>query len=319
MIVCLAALVMTVWLAAALPVAQQVKTPGPRLGHSLVYDATRERIVLFDGYWPDSDRPTDAWTWTGDRWEARSDSGPPAAAMGGATFDAARGTIVIHGGANGRSTTRRTWTWGRTARSHDQPDPAARYHHAIAYDSARARVVLYGGVANNVWDTTTWEWDGARWTGRNLPSPGKRAAFRMVYDAARRQIVLFGGVSGADQSLLNDTWVLDAAGWRRIAADGPAPRRDYSMTYDAHAGVVLLYGGAANQTRHRDMWRWDGVRWTEIPLRAPNPGHRYVSAMAYDHARRRTVLYGGYACEREDACGVAADTWEWDGAVWTKR
>ena len=55
------------------------------------------------------------------------------------------------------------------------------------------------------------------------------------------------------------------------------------------------------------------------PLRAPNPGHRYVSAMAYDPGRDRTVLFGGYACDRQTAaCGVVADPWEWDGARWRR-
>jgi hypothetical protein len=56
------------------------------------------------------------------------------------------------------------------------------------------------------------------------------------------------------------------------------------------------------------MWQWDGERWTEIRLTGRTPGHRYQPVMVYDHARGRTVLYGGI--------GAAADTWEWDGRRW---
>lgn len=39
--------------------------------------------------------------------------------------------------------------------------------------------------------------------------------------------------------------------------------------------------------------------------------------MAYDIARRRTVLFGGYTLEYQ--ARVLADTWEWDGDTWTQR
>jgi hypothetical protein len=84
------------------------------------------------------------------------------------------------------------------------------------------------------------------------------------------------------------------------------------MAYDERAGVVLLYSGAA---AHRDaplsdMWRWDGVRWTEVPLTGATPGHRYQPIMVYDRARAKTVLCGGI--------GGPNDTWEWDGQRWAR-
>ena len=85
------------------------------------------------------------------------------------------------------------------------------------------------------------------------------------------------------------------------------------MVYDERAGVVLMYSGAA---AHRDapladMWKWDGVRWTEIRLSGPTPGYRYQPVMVYDRARGVTVLYGG-------APDGNTDAWEWDGARWTR-
>jgi hypothetical protein len=47
---------------------------------------------------------------------------------------------------------------------------------------------------------------------------------------------------------------------------------------------------------------------------APAPPARYITAMAFDLARARCVLFGG-----RSATTYFADTWEWDGAAWTQR
>ncbi len=248
--------------------------------------------------------------------------------MGAAVVDSRRGRLISYGGRNGGGAVSALWEWSTDGRRL-APDsaPGGRFHHAMAYDSARGVTVMYGGAVSGRWDTSTWEWDGSAWKRFDVPGPGPRAALRMAYDAERRVVVLFGGAAPPSgdgrQEYLGDTWTWNGREWRRVAATGPAARRDYSMTYDARRGLVLLYGGAAgtgaDTRRFDDMWAWDGRTWRELVLRAPTPGHRYVSAMAYDARRDRTVLYGGYSCERgANQCGVRDDTWEWDGTAWTR-
>ncbi len=43
-----------------------------------------------------------------------------------------------------------------------------------------------------------------------------------------------------------------------------------------------------------------------------SPRGLWGHAMAYDSARQRVVLFGGYSQ------GHRADTWEWDGKNWTQ-
>ena len=92
------------------------------------------------------------------------------------------------------------------------------------------------------------------------------------------------------------------------------------MAFDSRAGVVILYSGSTggpDGKQFEDMWQWDGVHWTEIRMTGATPGYRNVAAMAYDAARDKTVLYGGYGCERgTEGCKVLDDTWEWDGKRW---
>lgn len=309
----------------------QLQTPGPRLGHSMMYDQRSNGVVLVDGVWPDSAQ-TDSrvWRWDGQSWQVLRGAGPPATAMGAAVVDSRRQQLITYGGRTGGRAVNTLSEWNATgSNSAADTTPGARYHHAMAYDSVRGRTVMYGGATPERWDADTWEWNGSSWMRLSVPGPGRRAAFRMVYDSHRRVVVLFGGIGPprADeqpQEYLNDTWLWNGSTWRRASVEGPAGRRDYAMAFDSRRGVVLLYGGAAGSgpttQRFADLWEWDGTVWRQVPQRMPTPGHRYVSAMAYDAARDRTVLYGGYSCADENQqCGVFGDTWEWDGAQWRHR
>jgi hypothetical protein len=41
--------------------------------------------------------------------------------------------------------------------------------------------------------------------------------------------------------------------------------------------------------------------------------------MVYDAARNRTVMYGGAGPRPRGGTDVFSDTWEWNGASWTRR
>jgi hypothetical protein len=53
------------------------------------------------------------------------------------------------------------------------------------------------------------------------------------------------------------------------------------------------------------------MKWTQASLPL-NPQPRGEFGMAYDAARQRVVLFGGFAWS-------LSDTWEWDGNDWTQR
>lgn len=309
------------------PVVQPM-SPGARLGHAMAYDERLRRVVLADGAWPQDSAGGDLWSWSGTAWERIGADGPRGLSMGAIAFDARRERIVSYGGVRAGQATAQLVEWEGARPVLRDTTAGARFHHAIAWDASRSCLVMYGGAVGRTWDGDTWEWDGARWHRLSVPGPGPRAAFRMVYDSRRREVVLFGGAGpprtdGAPQEYFGDTWVWNGVSWRKASDAGPAGRRDYSMAYDRRQGVVLLYGGASGSgaatERYADMWKWDDGRWVEIPLAMPNPGHRYVSAMAYDAARDRTVLYGGYGCPEPQNCGVLGDSWEWNGSRWALR
>ncbi|MCI0556825.1 MAG: hypothetical protein L0287_38285 [Anaerolineae bacterium] len=64
-----------------------------------------------------------------------------------------------------------------------------------------------------------------------------------------------------------------------------------------------------------DKWILDNQQWKEIKTAGPSKRSGHV--MAYDPARRRTVLYGGGSYDGR-VSKKYDDTWEWDGQQWTQ-
>jgi hypothetical protein len=149
---------------------------------------------------------------------------------------------------------------------------------------------------------------------------GVRNAHGLVYHGARASTVLYGG---ADESRVRgDTWEWDGVSWRFVTAEGPPPRTFPAMAYDAARERIVLFGGNAvlfgsapdPATFFSDTWLFESGRWRE--LTTPGPGARAEAAMAYDEARDRVVLFGGYRLDDEAETTRLGDTWEWDGSSW---
>ena len=136
----------------------------------------------------------------------------------------------------------------------------------------------------------------------------------MAFDARRERVVLFGGRGNG--GVVADTWEWDGTAWtQRITAASPGLRTGHAMVYDAARQRVVLFGGAdrGGSTVLSDTWEWDGTSWQQrLPARSPPA--RQSHALAYDAARQRVVLFGGW---REYS--IFEDTWEWDGNDWTEQ
>src|SRR5262249_41604748 len=163
----------------------------------------------------------------------------------------------------------------------------------------------------------TWEWDGSAWTLRASNGPSPRSLFGMAYDSARRVSVVFGG--GVASGFDGETWEWNGNIWVKRASSGPPPRIDHAMTYDSKRGVSVMFGGDIESPGHTvtldgGTWEWDGASWS---ARSALPPARSGHAMAYDSARRVTVLFAGYAAP--DGGVPDQGTWEWDGNLWQKR
>jgi hypothetical protein len=194
--------------------------PPARRFATMAYDAATGTIVLFGGvnFIRGTHFLRDTWTWDGSTWTKQAPAARPPGREGASmAYDAATGTIVLFGGANGSQGShllRDTWTWDGATWTKQAPaaHPSARSFAAMADDGAAGNVVLFGGAASHFNPLPdTWTWDGATWTEQApAASPPARRFASMAYDAAARNVVLFGGLgSGGDFS---DTWTWGGSG-----------------------------------------------------------------------------------------------------------
>ncbi len=76
----------------------------------------------------------------------------------------------------------------------------------------------------------------------------------------------------------------------------PVPRYGHSVAFDSARGKAVMFGGgvsltSSSGTYNGETWEWNGTAWTAFPISGPSA--RGERAMAYDAARRTTVLFGG--------------------------
>ena len=143
-----------------------------------------------------------------------------------------------------------------------------------------------------------------------------RVGHAAVYDAARGRVVIFGGTGpGGGYSAQTLAW--NGTAWSIVAEQGPAPREDALLAYDVARQRVVLHGGRTRAgsgqiTVHTDTWELDGSVWTRVST--TGPAARTHAAFAYDAARARSVLFGGFG--GDDA--RLTDTWAWNGTTWSR-
>ncbi|MFC1609839.1 kelch repeat-containing protein [Myxococcota bacterium] len=313
--------------------------PSARAGHALAYDNVRGKVLLFGGWGEVLYQSTfqDTWEWDGATrtWTNVTPAGtrPGGRNRHAMAYDSSRGRVVLHGGWNGHRVLWDTWEWDNATRTWTDVTPSlcvgcvkgpARYAHSLVYDSAHGKVVLFGGDSLGTWTglhQDTWEWDGTAWVEvtpvGNIPTA--RFHHAMTYDSAHGKVVLFGGDgSGSWNEMFQDTWDWDGSTgtWTNVTPAGikPMARAMPSLAYDSGRAKVVLFGGSDGVSHLQDTWEWDGSTgtWTDVTPVGDKPSAR-TAPMAYDSARGKVVLFGGW----DGAC--RQDTWEWDGTsgTWT--
>ena len=300
-------------------------TPAARTGHALAYDAAGRRVLLFGGYTAAGNGArlmSDLWAWDGTAWSRLDDgsAGPPPRDDAAVAWDDARGRLVVFGGrrraATGLELLRDTWEWdGAHWRRADSGGPAARVHTTLAYDPAQRLIVLFGGSPlDGPAMADTWGWDGTRWRQLEGAGPAAPAANALLWDPRARRLLLHTAAPAAGDSgsgyFTGALWTRGGSGWRPAGA-GPrfSPRAPVAA---APGGGLLLFAGFPPPPDSSAAFRWRDGAWERVA--GGGPSRRRGTAMVYDAARNRTLLYGGEVDER-----LLDDMWEWDGVRWTRR
>jgi hypothetical protein len=247
---------------------------------------------------------------------------PPGRNKPAFAYDPVRRQLVLFGGfgasRTGPSVLDDGWEWPNERwRPLERTAFPARAAAGVAADTRRERVVLFGGEDPAGVCGDTLEWDGKAWRRVAWSGPPARTVAQLAYDSKRGRAVLFGG-SDAGRHPLGDTWEWDGTLWKKVAVSGPPPRTQHVLAYHAGRGRVVLFGGNATGRYDKDSptgqllgdtWEWDGSQWSLASRTGPPARDHH--AMAYDEARGKVVLFGGWNGKFLD------DVWEWDGA-WTQ-
>ena len=281
--------------------------PVARQGASVVFDASRNHLLLFGGRGP-SLPFGDTWIRIADRWSALPSATNPSPREDAAlVFDPVRDCVLMFGGRD-QVYGNETWQhdgvqWTQLSPIHQPPAGPA----SMVFDSARGVVVL-AVVPFVPSPPEIWEWDGVDWQLRvaigTRPSPRLETAF--VYDPVRQRSVLLGGDSGGGQ-----VWEWDGVGWTLQGTALELREARPLAWFDPALGrvVVLRRSVPAAQAGRFDLWTWNGVGLTLLSGdRAPNP--RSEGLWLWDATRGSVLLFGG-----TNGVGLG-DTWRWDGLHW---
>lgn len=193
--------------------------------------------------------------------------------------------------------------------------PGVRDGHGLVYHRPTEKVVMFGG-----WDgirrlDETWVWDGSSWAQLfPLTTPAARVSAALCPASANGDLLLFGGLDSRGNGLA-DTWLWNGATWVPLSpANRPSARWGHSMAYDSHRNRVVLFGGYDTGAKRNldDTWEWIGGDWQRVTTTTA-PSARRGHKIAFDASASRAVLFGGW-----DGGSDNGETWEWNGATWTK-
>jgi hypothetical protein len=190
--------------------------PPPRNGPGLVWDASKNAIVLFGGNIAGSAQLSDTWEWDGTTWtNVTSGTSPPGRAYFPMIYDVQSSSIVLWGGCSDNgcgANLADTWTWNGTWSAATGAGPSeAECTNCMTYHAATNEGILYGVPPTG----STWAWANGAWANitPDASSPAPPGAGAMAYDSARKRTVFFGGVAATATA---ETWEWDGTSWSNV-------------------------------------------------------------------------------------------------------
>ena len=244
------------------PITASGPVPAARMGHTVVYDSVRDRMLVFGGMnggGPRNDVHALALgtsTWG----PVATTGGPPAARhWHTAVYDNLRDRMVVQGGSSGND----TWALNLATNIWSQLDigisgPGNRTNHSAVYDALHDRLVIYGGPSDQqVWALN---FSGpASWTQLTVAGtpPSAQVDVATAYDPVANAMVLFGGASSDWNTAHNASTALvlrDAPIWVPLdfGSDLPEARRRPVTGYNPASGMLYVTGGCCGNLN--DTW-----------------------------------------------------------------
>ena len=245
--------------------------PEPRGYMSAVYDAARDRVLVYGGVnFIPFQVYTNVWALNlagTPTWQPLSPTGTPPSAryVHSAIIDPIRDRMVVFGGTGGSTNNNEVWTLdlGGTPAWTFQPVsdpmiPVARWAHGAIYDPVGDRMIVNGGTdapgPHAFQETWALSLAGAfHWQllPLNNPLPDARYLAAYAYDPGRNRMLVYGGADRAGHSW-TDAWALQLGAtdqWVALQPAGvtPLPHGGAAGAFDAsHDRFVFAGGGSTD-------------------------------------------------------------------------
>lgn len=240
---------------------------GKRSGHSMVWDARDDLLLVFGGINNQGAVLNDLWAYS---------------PSSGSWTQLSASQTVSNGNTCGTA-------------------PAPRMNAAMVWDSVNQKVLLYGGVdTSNTYFGDLWSFDpGTKaWTALQCSggSPGARAS-NAVWDG--QQMLLLGGSN--TNGLLKDFWAYTPSGsggsWQQLTDFPVGPRSYQTMVWDSHDNRLYTFGGLdSNGLQQSDFWMYSTTSsWVKVtPSSTNNPLGRQEAIGAWDSKNNVFLMMGGW-------------------------
>ncbi len=274
-------------------------SPPARSGHSAVYDAADNVMIIFGG-------------------------------CGGSCLPALNDVWVL-ANANGLGGTP---AWSQLSVG---SGPAARTNAAVVYDQTHNQMNVFGGQdgsanpcstfsdvwvltnANGLGNPPVWQSPGIFISENNGAPPSGQNGASAAYDPVGGVMTIFGGTGMVNGicTTSNAVTQLSLAGtpiWFNVipeGASGSPPARSFaSAVYDGTGGRLLVFGGADGSGNPlNDVWvlpnvGFSGSTWTMLNPTGGPPSARSNQAAIFDSADQRMTIFAG-----SGTSGVLDDAW----------
>lgn len=283
------------------------------------FDAAREEVVLFGGYWSSTFR-TETWTFdvNTQRWTNESPdtfvSGRHSQVM---EYDPIGQRVLLFGGSRADNTLLNDmWSWDGTDWTELTPAnaPTPRADSAAAINPATGEIILFGGQDSSGYREDTWSWDGTTWTEvttDTVPDIAYSYYTAMAFDSGEGVWVLY-------DSWNRETWIFDGTDWTYVSSGvTPSCGHGFPMVYDPVRDEVVLSDG---DHRYNETWVWKDHEWS-LKSPANKPNRRYEQAMVYDSVNEVIYTINGLQDNVWDARLNGNypnyNTYAWDGTTWS--
>ncbi|MFX0093854.1 MAG: Kelch repeat-containing protein [Candidatus Hodarchaeota archaeon] len=163
-------------------------SPIARYGHTMIYDAVNQKVILFGGNTWNAGYQHDTWAYdyTTNTWiELTPTIKPDVRYWHAMTYDSSNQKAILFGGYRLINSElifyNDTWTYDYTTNEWNQTaptsQPPARNVHSLVYDSVNEKVILFGGHNQTVPLGDTWAYDVSSNTWERMDSSAASADF----------------------------------------------------------------------------------------------------------------------------------------------